>query len=280
MEVILSDEIGFCSGVRIALKKLDEVLKTKGKERVYSIGEIIHNEEVIRQYKEKGVDIVDSIEEIEDGIGVVRAHGLPMSIVEGAKAKGYKIVDATCPFVRNISRIIEKEISESSEVYLIGEPEHPEVIASSFDYKEDISIVDFNHFDPDQLDLKVKKCAIVSQTTLEEDRFIEIAGFFIRKCSETHIYNTICPAAKNRQKSAMEVAKKVDLMIVLGGQKSSNTKRLFEVCSKFTRAVHVERITELDKTTLEGVKRVGIAAGTSTPDWIIEEAVQFLKRFR
>lgn len=278
MEVILSDEIGFCSGVRIALKKLDEVLDKGKDKKIYSIGEIIHNEEVIKKYKEKGVSIVDKVEDIGDGVGVVRAHGLPMSVVESARAKGYRIVDATCPFVRNISRIIEKEISEGSRVFLVGEPDHPEVIASSFDYKEHISIIDFNNFIPDKLNIKAKKCAIISQTTLEEEKFIEIVGFFIRKCNETHVYNTICPAAKNRQKSAIEVAKKVDLMIVLGGQKSSNTRRLFEVCSKFTKAIHVERISEVDKANFDNVKKVGIAAGTSTPDWIIEEAVDYLKK--
>ncbi len=277
MEVILSKELGFCSGVRMALKKLDEVIETHKEEKIYSIGELIHNNEVIKQYEERGIRVVEKIEEIKDGIGVVRAHGLPISVIEKARKNGYKIIDATCPFVRNISRIIEKEIAEGSKIFLIGEPEHPEVIASSFDYRDYVEIIDFHNFIPQKFE-NLKKCAIISQTTLEDDKFIEIATSFVKKCNDVHIYNTICPAAKNRQKSAIEVAKKVDLMIVLGGQKSSNTRRLYEVCNKFTKTIHIERITEAEKSLFENVKKVGITAGTSTPDWIIKEAVNYLEK--
>jgi len=279
MEIIVSDEIGFCSGVRLALKKLDEVIDNEKELKIYSIGEIIHNKSVIENYINKGVIIVEDIEEIKNGIGVVRAHGLPLSVVNKAKKDGYRIIDATCPFVRKISSIIEEEIKKDFKVFLIGEENHPEVIACSYDYKDEITIIDYKSFNPDNINCHLSKCSVISQTTLEEEIFMDIAKFFISHCYKTHIFNTICPATKKRQKSAVEIAKKVDLMIVLGGKKSSNTKRLYEKCSRIKNTLHLERITEIDKEILKGVKKVGITAGTSTPDWIIEEAIEFLKKY-
>lgn len=279
MEVIISEEIGFCSGVRLALKKLDELTEKEKNTKIYSIGEIIHNKDVVENYKKKGVIITEKIEETKDGIGVVRAHGLPMSVVNKAKEEGYKIIDATCPFVRKISSIIEEEIKKGFKIFLIGEKDHPEVIASSYDYRDYVTIIDYTNFKPEEFNCKFNKCAIISQTTLEEEIFIEIAKYFLSHCYETHIYNTICPATKRRQKSAMDTAKNVDLMIVLGGKKSSNTKRLYEKCSRIKKTLHLERITEIDPEVLKNIKKVGITAGTSTPDWIIEEAIEFLKKY-
>ncbi|MCX7820864.1 MAG: 4-hydroxy-3-methylbut-2-enyl diphosphate reductase [Brevinematales bacterium] len=279
MEIVISDEIGFCSGVRLALKKLDELTEKEKNTKIYSIGEIIHNQDVIDHYKNKGVIIAKEIEDTKDGIGVVRAHGLPLSMVNKAKEEGYRIIDATCPFVRKISAIIEEEVKKGFKIFLVGEENHPEVIASSYDYKENITIIDYKSFNPENFDFKLNKCAIISQTTLEEEVFIEIAKFFLSHCYETHIYNTICPATKKRQRSAVEVAKNVDLMIVLGGKNSSNTKRLYEKCSREKKTLHLERITEIKPDILKNVKKVGITAGTSTPDWIIEEAIEFLKRY-
>ena len=278
MEIILTKEMGFCNGVKMALKTLDKLIKDKS-ENIYSIGEIIHNPDVIKEYERKGIKVLKNIEELNEGIGVVRAHGLPLSIIEDARKKGKKIIDATCPFVRNISKIIEKEIKDGSEIFLIGEKDHPEVVASTYDYKKYVEVIDYENFSPQNFKLKCKKCAVLAQTTLEEAKFIKMTTYFIERCSEIHIYNTICPAAKNRQKYAEEVAKKVDLMIILGGKKSSNTKRLFEVCNNFTKAIHIERISELDTEILKGVKKVGITAGTSTPQWIIEEAINFLEKY-
>ncbi len=278
MEVILSKEIGFCSGVRLALKKLDELIE-KNEKNVYSIGEIIHNKDVIEYYSKKGVKIVDKIEEIGNGTGVVRAHGLPLSVVNDAKSKGFNIIDATCPFVRKISSIIEEEIKNGFKIFLVGEKDHPEVIACSNDYKEHVTIIDYKNFDALNFSCKFNKCAIISQTTLEEDVFLNIVRKFLEHCYETHVFNTICPATKKRQRSAIEVAKEVDLMIVIGGKNSSNTKRLYEKCSRVNKTIHIERIDELDLNLLKGVKKVGITAGTSTPDWVIEEVVEFLKKY-
>jgi 4-hydroxy-3-methylbut-2-enyl diphosphate reductase len=278
MEIILTKEMGFCNGVKMALKTLDKLIENKS-EKIYSIGEIIHNPDVIKEYERKGVKVLKNIEELNEGIGVVRAHGLPLSIIEDARKKGKNIIDATCPFVRNISKIIEKEIKENSKIFLIGEKDHPEVVASTYDYKKYVEVIDYENFSSNNFKPKCKKCAVLAQTTLEESKFIKITTCFIEKCSEVHIYNTICPAAKNRQKYAEEVAKKVDLMIILGGKKSSNTKRLFEVCKKFTKAIHIERINEINPNLLKGVKKAGITAGTSTPEWIIEEAINFLEKY-
>lgn len=277
MKVLLAEEYGFCVGVRMALKKLDQVIEEHPDKKVSTIGELIHNNDVIRQYQEKGVSVAGSIFDIGDGLGVVRAHGLPQSIIEEARKRGLDIIDATCPFVRKISKIIESEINSNVPIYLIAEPSHPEVIAATKDYSQYVDVIDYEKFDPVSFKFPVKKCIVLSQTTMSEKRFVEIAKSFIEHCDNTIIYNTICPSTRQRQKSALELAKTVDGMIILGGKNSSNTRRLFELCAGIVPSFHLERIEELEVGLIKGMKTVGLTAGASTPDWIIQEAFKLLE---
>lgn len=279
MKVILAKEYGFCQGVRAALDKLDKVILEAGSlKKVYSIGEIIHNRDVIEHYRSQGVEIASSIQETEGGIGVVRAHGLPSSVIESAKANGYRIIDATCPFVRKITRIIEAEIPNGHPIYLIGEPDHPEVIAATHDHASYVTIVDYKTFNPADYSAGMKSCAIISQTTMSEIRFQEIVAHFKSICDHVHVHDTICPSTRKRQSSALETAKESDVMIILGGKNSSNTRRLYEICSQITDSYHIERIRELPPEALKGKKIAGVTAGASTPDWIVQEAIDFLSR--
>ena len=276
MKVIVAESSGFCPGVRNAINMAE---KTLSKEKnVHSLGEIIHNKDVISEYQKKGVKIVDSITDIKDGIGVVRAHGLPKSIVLEAQEKGYHVIDATCPYVRQISRIIEKEIKNKSAIFLVGEPNHPEVIAASHDFAEYATVIDHKNFDPALFSFPKSKSALLSQTTMSEKIFAEIAAHFIKNCGSVYVYNTICPSTKNRQSSAVETAKKVEFMVILGGKNSSNTKRLYELCKEIVPSYHIERISELPQENIKGKKIAGITAGASTPDWIVSEAQDYLKK--
>ena len=276
MKVVLSREYGFCHGVRVALKKLEEVIADNPERSIFSIGEIIHNKDVVSDYKKRGIEIAESIFDIGSGIGVVRAHGLPQSLIEEAKNRGLEVFDATCSYVRNISKIIEKELKDKTPVFLVGEPGHPEVIAATYDFSENVEIIDHKLFDPENFHYPSDKCAIVSQTTMSEKRFFEIVAHFIQKCNTIHVHNTICPSTRLRQSSAVETARNVDLMIILGGKNSSNTRRLYELCSEIVKSFHIERISEIDLSLFSNARSVGITAGASTPDWIVDEAINAL----
>jgi 4-hydroxy-3-methylbut-2-enyl diphosphate reductase len=279
MNVIVAEEHGFCVGVKLALKKLDAQIAANPNVKVYSVGEIIHNADVIRQYQEQGVETVDKIEDAKGGPAVVRAHGLPESWIKRAKAAGIEVDDATCPFVRVIDRAIAKELTGKSRIYLVGEPEHPEVFAAVHDYADSVTVIDHRTFDPEAFDYPKGCATLLSQTTMSVKRFAQIVSAFAERCTELHVYNTVCPSTRNRQSSALETARKSDVMIVLGGKKSSNTKRLAELCAEICPTYHVERIGDLDASILHGKATAGVTAGASTPEWIVDEAVEFLKRF-
>lgn len=276
MKVVLAKEYGFCFGVRRALKLLDEHL-ARGK-KVYSIGEIIHNPVVIDRYKKQGVEFIESPWEVKEGVGIVRAHGLPQSCIDEAQKEGREIVDGTCAFVRHISKIILQERKRLPDVavYLVGEPEHPEVIAATADLNGLVKVIDYRTFDSQNFDFP-QKAVILSQTTLEEDKFASIACSFIKEGQEIFVYNTICPSTRRRQRAAKELAKEVDAVVVVGGKKSSNTRRLYEICQALKPSYLVERASELPVEEIKKYRVVGVTAGASTPDEVIQEAVHFLE---
>lgn len=277
MTVILASEYGFCDGVRKALAKLDEVLAAEKDGKVYSIGEIIHNDDVIARYRAAGVETVESIWDAEGGVGVVRAHGLPDSVIASAREKGLRIVDATCPYVRLISRIVKKEIDAGNRIYLVGEPGHPEVIAATSDFGDAVTVIDHARFDAAGFDFVKERIVLLSQTTMSEEAFLGIAGEFIKRHHVVTVYNTICTSTRDHQRAAVETARRVQAMIVLGGKKSSNTKRLAELCAAIVPTYHLERIGDLDPDALKGVSIAGLTAGASTPDDVVREALARLE---
>jgi (E)-4-hydroxy-3-methyl-but-2-enyl pyrophosphate reductase len=276
MKVVLAREYGFCGGVRRALRKLDAAIAENPERPVYSIGEIIHNATVMAEYRSKGVEVLDSIFDIGDGVGVVRAHGLPLSAIEQATSRGLRVVDATCPYVRLISRIIKGEIGNGTAIYLVGEPRHPEVIAATHDYAAHVTVIDHASFDPDSFPFPKKSAVLLSQTTMAEEEFLGIADQFIARCQKVSVYNTICESTRARQRAALELAKKVDAMVVIGGASSSNTRRLFELCSGLTPSFLVEGTAELSPDCFAGCKTVGVTAGASTPEKLVSECVALL----
>jgi 4-hydroxy-3-methylbut-2-en-1-yl diphosphate reductase len=278
MRVIVAEEHGFCYGVRRALKRLEETIASNPGGTVFSAGEIIHNEAVVESYRARGVRTLDSLMEARGGVAVVRAHGLPDSLIARARAEGIDVVDATCPEVRRISGIIADALEGGARVFLVGEPGHPEVIASTADFGGRVEIIDHGAFDPESFRFpeKGEDIVVLSQTTMSEEVFRRVADAIASRCPATRAIDTICRSTRERQSSATALARKVDAMVVLGGKKSSNSKRLAELCSAIVRTHFVERIAELDPASLRGVSTVGLTAGASTPEEAVREAVEFL----
>ncbi|HEY9053743.1 MAG TPA: 4-hydroxy-3-methylbut-2-enyl diphosphate reductase, partial [Rectinemataceae bacterium] len=276
--VIVAREHGFCRGVKNALSLLDKALEEHGDKPVYSIGEIIHNTKVVDRYRGLGVKTVDSIKEIGSGLGVVRAHGLPASVIAEARAQGFSIIDATCPYVRLISRILKKEAGKGSKIYLLGEPGHPEVIASTADFASDVTIIDHASFDPERFEWPKSDAVLLSQTTMAEESFLQLSAEFIKRCRKVTVYNTICNSTRLRQSSAVKTAAQVQAMVVIGGKKSSNTKRLAELCGTKVRTIQVESAEELETIDLSGLDSIGVTAGASTPEESVQEIVDYLKK--
>lgn len=277
MKVLLAKEYGFCNGVKRALALLDKVIADYPERQVFAIGEIIHNSQVIRRYEGLGVKTVSSVWDIDGGVGVVRAHGLPSSVIEEARTKGFEIIDATCPYVRLISSIIKKEIEAGSRIYLLGEPDHAEVIAATADFAPYVVVIDHERFDPVTFEWPKHDIVLLSQTTMAEEVFISIVSEFVRHCRRVTVYNTICRSTRDRQRSALEVASQVQAMVVIGGKNSSNTKRLTELCSEKVRTIMIESASEIRASDFQGVETVGVTAGASTPDESVTDVITILQ---
>jgi 4-hydroxy-3-methylbut-2-enyl diphosphate reductase len=277
MKVVLAREYGFCNGVKRALAQLDKAIAEHPDRNVYVIGEIIHNSQVIRHYESLGVKTLASIWDSKDGIGVVRAHGLPSSMIEEARTKGLEIIDATCPYVRLISRLIKKEIGKGADIFLLGEPDHPEVIAATADFAPHVRVIDHERFDPDSFAWPKDDIVLLSQTTMAEEVFVSVASEFVRHCRRVTVYNTICRSTRDRQRSALEVASQVQAMVVIGGKNSSNTKRLAELCSEKVRTIRIESASEIRASDFQDVETVGVTAGASTPDESVTDVIKVLR---
>lgn len=275
----MAKEIGFCFGVRKAVDKLDEILQKTDK-KIYVTGDLIHNKDFLERYKDKNITFSENVESYSDrGIAIIRAHGI--SDEERAKLMSNpnleKVIDASCPYVLRVHYLTKKMVKEGYHIVIIGDANHPETRGYYLNVKDNATVIDSKdkiHTIP-----SVKKIAVFAQTTMNYHKFKEFVCELIDKFDEVRVFMTICPPVLTRQKSVEELSKECDLMIVLGGYNSSNTKKLRDICAKYTEAVHIENIHQLDLSVLKGKRKVGIAAGTSTPDWIIMEAYNFLKNY-
>lgn len=282
MEIILGKSSGFCFGVKNAIDGAEKELKNN--KPVYCLGEIIHNEEVIKDLESKGLVIVDNIEDVKD-VAIIRAHGVPKNVYETAISKNIKLLDYTCPFVSNIHKTVTKYAQDNYFIFLVGIKTHPETIGTiSFcgdnsylvENLNDISLA-INEFQRSDL----KNLLIISQTTFSVSLFDEIVSevkAHITSDINLEIKNTICNTTSIRQKETEDIAKKVDLMIVIGGKHSSNTKKLFEVAQKNCKdTLLIQTKNDLNHEYLQGFNKIGIIAGASTPQKIIEDVVDFCK---
>lgn len=271
-EVILAKSAGFCFGVKRAV---DTVYEQTGKKNVYTFGPIIHNEEVVKDLEKKGVFVINTMEELDDiteGTVIIRSHGVSSAVYEALQKKGVEIVDATCPFVLKIHNIVKQESANGKQIVIIGNEKHPEVEGIMGWSKTQVHVVDTAEKAQNlQLDPQREVC-IVSQTTFNYNKFKELVEIILKKSYDVSVLNTICNATKERQTEAQSIAETVDAMIVIGDKHSSNTQKLFEICRKAcNNTYYIQTLGDLDLNQLGSVETVGITAGASTPNNIIEE---------
>ena len=270
-EVILAKSAGFCFGVKRAV---DTVYEQTGKKNVYTFGPIIHNEEVVKDLEKKGVFVINTMEELDDiteGTVIIRSHGVSSAVYEALQKKGVEIVDATCPFVLKIHNIVKQESANGKQIVIIGNEKHPEVEGIMGWSKTQVHVVDTAEKAQNlQLDPQREVC-IVSQTTFNYNKFKELVEIISEK-GYNIIRNTICNATEERQTEAREIAKRVDAMIVVGGSSSSNTRKLYEICKNECKdTYYIQTLNDLDMTSLGKADCIGITAGASTPNNIIQE---------
>ncbi len=275
MEIKVAKSAGFCWGVKRAVNIAVDAVK-KGKGRALCLGELIHNRREIERLKNLGMNFIEDMEDVGKGDTVViRSHGVAPQVVDFLKRKGADIVDATCPFVKDVHEKAVKLQEEGYPVLILGNPKHPEVIGIAGHVKNPMII---NTLEELEKLPKMPKLGVVCQTTLNLNFFKEAIAMLSLKVKELKIYNTICSATSIRQKEAGELARKVDVMLVVGGKNSSNTTKLYQIAKSVNpKSFHIESKDEIDERWFKGAESVGITAGASTPQWVIEEIVQRLQ---
>jgi len=279
MKVLVAEKCGFCHGVRNAISVAEKILAQENTGNpVYSFGPIIHNRDEVERLAKAGLKTVDNVEEIRSGTVLIRSHGAAPKQIARLKEKGLNIVDATCVLVKRVQQIAEELEADGYKVVIIGEERHPEVQAVMGCARDVVVIAD-------ESDLRKlpenEKLGVVCQTTQSPEHFGMMLGAIGRKSfSELKVINTLCKEAIKRQASAIQLCKQVDIMFVLGGLESANTRRLAELCKKVNEQMfYLQNWNELDKNVLLGKNIAGVTAGASTPDWIIDEFVENLEAF-
>ncbi len=272
MKIIIADNAGFCFGVKRAMDIASSEIDKKTK-NLFSYGPLIHNPQVVSLLEEKGLIPIDDISKIKEGNVIIRSHGIPKSIEDEFQNSNIDLIDTTCPYVKAVHKRVENYKNKGYNIVIIGDPNHPEVIGINGWCNNEAYIVNSME-DVEKLPYMDNVC-VVSQTTNTKEKFDSLTEGIKEKGKKVEIFNTICQATKNRQNSAKEVASIVDAMVVIGGYKSSNTKKLAEISKKYCKNVfHIETIKDISLQELSKFNTIGITAGASTPDWIIKEAVE------
>lgn len=271
MKIIISEHSGYCYGVKRAVNMLETLISDES--NVYTLGPIIHNKQVTDHYESRGVVTAGDISEIPiHGKVVIRSHGAPKRVYDEAKQLGIEIYDATCPYVKKIQNTVSSYASKGYNIIIVGNKLHPEVVGINGWCGDKALIVDH----PEQLDsLKLSDAptCVVAQTTFSIKQWEIISGKLKEMLPDINVFNTICLATEQRQQSVLSLATEVDLMIVVGGKHSSNTIKLAELCREMVETIHIETKDDLNGEDLIGKEVIGITAGASTPDWIIQSVI-------
>lgn len=276
MKVLLIPNHGFCFGVKRSIDMAYHTIKGS-KKSVYTWGPIIHNPQVVAKLEDVGVKPLDVLKKKKPGKLIIRSHGVSPKSISKAEELGFEIIDATCPFVQRAQNYAKRLCNEGYKVVVIGASEHPEVkgIIGHTNFRAKV----INNMEGIKKLPRTRKLGIVAQTTLSHEVFAEIVGRLLSKAEEVRVYNTICRAVISRQKETLELAKKVKLMIIVGGKNSANTKRLAELARRQgCETYQIETKAELKKRWFKGKSTVGVTAGTSTPDWTTMEVVKEIKK--
>ena len=274
MNIAVSKHSGFCFGVKRAV---DMALKEaeNNKSCVYTLGPIIHNSFVVDYLESKGVVAVDSVADVDNGVLVIRSHGVGRDVYKQAEEKGLRVVDATCPYVKKIHQIVNEYSANGYITIIVGKADHPEVLGiKGWALSETYVIYDTSDIQNIPFDQKQFKFCVVAQTTADVAHFNMMVAEIKKAAPETLVFNTICSATAQRQSAAEELASNADMMIVIGDNKSSNTKRLYELCKKHCNNTYAVQSAADVINISEGIDKVGIVAGASTPDWVIKEVIE------
>ena len=276
MEVFVAEKCGFCAGVKSAISLAEEVLH--GQDVVYSLGPIIHNNDVVNKLSAMGLRMIEDIEDIYSGTVLIRSHGAAPAQIDKLKAKGLQIVNATCVLVKRVQQIAVELEKEGYTVVVMGNKDHPEVKAVVGCVKDATIVADEKDLDKLPVDGSL---GVICQTTQSPEYFSRmLSAICNRGFSRLKAINTLCKEAVKRQQSAVDLCKKVDIMFVLGGLDSANTRKLAELCSRHnSQTYHLQNWDEFDKSKLAGKKTAGVTAGASTPEWVITEFVEKLRAF-
>ena len=276
MNVELAKTAGFCFGVKRAVDTVYQRIEQYRGEKIFTYGPIIHNEEVIKDLRSHGVEVLNDEEELKTAdadVVVIRSHGVAKYIYDILEERGITCVDATCPFVKKIHKIVAEKSAEGSYIVIVGNGEHPEVQGIRGWAGEQVTVVQTPE-DAERFELpdKDQKVCIVAQTTFNYNKFKELVEIISKKRYDIVVLNTICNATKERQTEARQIAARVDAMVVIGDKRSSNTQKLFEICKEeCLNTYYIQTLDDLDINQLRSVESVGITAGASTPNKIIEE---------
>ena len=279
----LAKYAGFCYGVKRAVETAIKLKKENPDKNIYILGELIHNTDVINELETMGIKTIYEIPQHGDGICIVRSHGAAPEIFEQIKSAGFELVDLTCPDVKKVQQRAVELAKNDYFVVIVGKPNHPEVMAikANADLYSDKVVVatTIEELAPYETAIKFhRKVGVVVQTTQMVSSLNLIVNYLNTIAKEVLIYNTICQSTAMRQKEAKELAKEVDVMIVVGSKKSANTSHLAEILKDYTKTIHIENDTELNnKLLLKGVKSIGITAGASTPQSIIDKVILKIK---
>ena len=278
--VVLAKSAGFCFGVKRAVnmvyEEIEKVSENGSDVPIYTYGPIIHNDEVVKDFASKGVTLVKELSELANlpkGKIIVRSHGISRAEYEEMEQYGFTVVDATCPFVRKIHRIVDEHSKLGEYIIIVGNPQHPEVCGIRGWVNGDaVTILESREVAENFVLQEDKKICIVSQTTFNYNKFQDLVEIVKKKGYNISVLNTICNATEERQTEARQIAKEVEAMIVIGDKHSSNTQKLFEICNtECEKTYYIQTSKDMDYSLLESINNVGITAGASTPNNIIEE---------
>ena len=276
MKVKIAKEAGFCFGVKRAMKMAWDELESDAD--IYALGPLIHNKQAVQKYEEKGLKTIDTINDIPNNKNVIiRSHGVSKEVYDEANFKDLNIIDTTCPFVKKIHNIVNEFYEKGYKIIIIGDKNHPEIIGINGWCENSASIIksieDINNLNLDNND----KYCVVSQTTLNLELYNTLVNELSKKLNNITFKNTICSATKTRQQAAKELSVDVDCMIVIGGKHSSNTQKLVNICKEQVPTFAIETKDDLDTEQLKDFNLIGVTAGASTPDWIINDVMSFIE---
>jgi len=273
MDLVIASTAGFCFGVNNAVKIVFD-LATKSEDKIYTLGPIIHNDQVVNKLAESGVTPIDDPEQaILPAKVVIRAHGVGPNLISALEARGLDIVNATCPYVEKIQRLVCQKYEEGYQIIIIGDKNHPEIIGINGWCDNNAFIID-NEEQVNSLPEVLKSVCVVAQTTFIREKWEKIIQSLNKRFENVSKFDTICNATDKRQAEAEKISKEVDLVLVIGGENSSNTNKLFEICkANCRRTFKIQTASDIPPVDIKKIKKIGITAGASTPDWVIKEVI-------